>query len=297
MPLCLEGGAELRALFDPEQELELIAGPEDGLIFTEGPIWNRAEGHLTFSDIPANVMYRWDPVQGLRRLVEYSHKANGNAYAPDGSIVTCEHATSRLARRDGDGGGYKVLCSHYRGKELNSPNDVIVRRDGSIYFTDPHFGRTPSQVGLPRAEELGFRGIYRLSSGELTLLDDVCEDPNGLCFSADEQVLYVDDSPRCEVLAYDVLPDGTLSGRRLWAVTEGDGAGKPDGLKLDRDGNLYCCAQGGLHIFSSGGRCLGRIRVPVQLANLCFGDADGKTLYLCASDRIYRLRGSVPGLC
>lgn len=278
-----------------DQEPVTLLDASDGLVFTEGPIWNPEKGHLTFSDIAGNVIYRWSANEGLRKLVEYSYKGNGNAYAPNGDIVTCEHATSRIARRDGDGRNYRVLVSHYKGLELNSPNDVVVRRDGAIYFSDPYFGRNPSRVGVERSRQLSFCGVYRLDDKGLTLLDDRCITPNGLCFTRDEKRLYVADSKACEIIAYHVEPDGTLSDRRVFAKTQGEGIGLPDGLKLDDQGNVYCCAQSGIHVFRSDGAPLGRIFFPFQVANFTFGGADGKTMFICAVDRIFTLRSNIPG--
>lgn len=297
MPLRLETKhPDFGRIIREGQEPRVIADASDGLIFTEGPIWNGQNQSLTFSDIPGNAMYRWSEGGGLNRLVDYSYKGNGNAYAPDGDIVTCEHAASRIARRDGDGKNYRVVVSHYQGLELNSPNDVVVRRDGSIYFTDPYFGRNPSQVGVERSRQLAFCGVYRYAQGQLTLLDDRCETPNGLCFTGDERQLYVADSKPMEIFLYDVEPDGTLKNRRLFARTSGEGPGSPDGLKLDAEGNLYCCAQGGIHVFRPDGQMLGRICFPFQVANFTFGGKERKTLMICAGNRVLAIQGQIPGL-
>lgn len=297
MPLRLETKhPDFGRMIHEDQEPRVIADASDGLIFTEGPIWNAQNQSLTFSDIPGNAMYRWSEDGGLKRLVDYSYKGNGNAYAPDGDIVTCEHAASRIARRDGDGKNYRVVVSHYQGLELNSPNDVVVRRDGSIYFTDPYFGRNPSQVGVERSRQLAFCGVYRYAQGQLTLLDDRCETPNGLCFTGDERQLYVADSKPMEIFLYDVEPDGTLKNRRLFARTSGEGPGSPDGLKLDAEGNLYCCAQGGIHVFRPDGQMLGRICFPFQIANFTFGGKERKTLMICAGNRVLAIQGQIPGL-
>lgn len=282
-------------IMDACQEPVTLLDGSDGLIFTEGPIWNSEKKHLTFSDIAGNAIYRWSKKEGLCKLVEYSYKGNGNAYAPNGDIITCEHATSRIARRDGEGRNYRVLVSHYNGLELNSPNDVVVRRDGSIYFTDPYFGRNPSRVGVERSRQLSFCGVYRLDDKGLTLLDDRCITPNGLCFTADEKRLYVADSKAKEILAYDVEQDGTLSNRRLFAKTVGEGIGLPDGLKLDAQGNVYCCAQSGIHVFRPDGTPLGRIFFPFQIANFTFGGEDGKSMIICSVERIFTLQSKIPG--
>lgn len=287
---------QIEELIEKDQSLELLAGKEDGLIFTEGPIWNQKEQSFIFSDIAGNKMYQWNDEKGLSVFANYSFKANGNAMDSQGNVISCEHATSRIVRRDGDGSNYEVLCTHYEGKELNSPNDVIVKSNGDIYFTDPHFGRNPSKVGVERKRQLSFRGVYCLSKGNLFLEEKELEIPNGLCFSADEKKLFINDSVNKLIKVYDVTEEGRLQNGKTWAVTQGDGVGLPDGMKLDRDENLYCCAQGGIHIFNKEGLFLGRVVFPVQVANFCFGGKDGKEMFICATDKVYRIKGKVRGL-
>lgn len=297
MPLQLEcTNGLLQQLIDADQEPCYIGTGKDGLIFTEGPVWSRRRQELIFSDIAGNAMYRWNENSGLRQMVSYSYKANGNACLPNAGIITCEHATSRISFRKEDGSGYMVLVSHYEGKELNSPNDVVVHSDGSIYFTDPFFGRNPSRVGVERERELDFCGIYRLKDSQLMLLDDSCQTPNGLCFSEDEQQLYVADSVRDEIVVYDVCPNGSIRDKRLFAKTCGSEIGHPDGLKLDEDGNLYCCAQGGIHIFSHKGEFLGRIVFPFQVANIAFGGRNMQRLFVCAVDQVFSIETRKKGL-
>ena len=283
-------------IVDCTQELTTIAGPDDGLIFTEGPIWNHKNQYLLFSDIAGNIMYRWDDTNALQPFVPYSFKANGNAWAKDGGVVTCEHATSRMVSRDEDGGNYRVLASHFQGKELNSPNDVVVKSDGSVYFSDPFFGRNPSRVGVERKQQLDFQGVFRLEGDVLILLDKDFGNPNGLCFSKDEKSLFINDSPRKEIKKFAVAQDGTLSDGYIWATTQGDGPGLPDGMKLDVEENLYCCAQGGIHVYDKNGLALGRIVIPVQAANFTFGGKDNKQLFICATDHVFHMEGKISGL-
>lgn len=285
----------IEEVINPSQELIKAA---EGFEFIEGPIWNSKCEHLTFNDIVASKTYRWSEKEGLRTIRENTNKANGNAYDNEGRIIVCEHAKSRLARTKIDGGDYEVLVSHYQGKELNSPNDVVVKSDGSIYFTDPRFGRNPSRVGVPREQELPFQGVFRYEpeSGELTLLADDFGNPNGLCFSLDEKQLFVNDSPKSHIRVFDVKEDGTLENSRIWAVTEGEGSGVPDGLKIDSRGNIYCCAQGGLHIFNENGKYLGIIRIPEQAANFAWGDKDLCSIYITASSKLYKIKVNVPGI-
>lgn len=284
---------ELASRIDPAVELEQIA---TGFEFVEGPIWHPAQRHLTFSDIVGNTMYRWSEHTGTSVFRRPSQMANGNAYDAQGRILTCEHATSRVTRAGLDG-NVEVLASHFDGKELNSPNDIVVKRDGSIYFTDPTSGRSP-RWGIPRAQELDYQGVYRLdpATWQLTLLvRDPWGKPNGLCFSVDESLLYVNDTNRGHIRVFDVLPDGTLSHGRVWATLDSVGAGVADGMKTDAAGAIYCTGPGGIHIFDAAAVCLGVIHMPEQTANLCFGDDDLCSLYIAASTSIYRLRVLTPG--
>ena len=267
--------------------------------FTEGPIWNHVEKHLIFSDIPGNRMRIWRPDGSIETWRQPSNMANGNAYDADGRVVTCEHATSRVTRTESDG-SVTVLATHFGDKELNSPNDIVVKRDGPIYFTDPGFGRG-EYYGRPRPQQLGFQGVYRLDpdTSELTLLVDDFDQPNGLCFSLDESRLFVNDTMRAHVRVFDVNASGTLENGRVWAevTDERDGApdGAPDGMKVDSAGNLFVTGPGGIHVFAPDATCLGVIYTPQGCANFCWGDDDLKSLFLTASSSLYRVRVKVAG--
>jgi gluconolactonase len=269
-----------------------------GFEFTEGPVWHPTEGYLLFSDIVGSKLYRWQPDNILTVFRAQSNMANGNTLDRHGRLLTCEHATSRVSRtlvQDGADAGYEVLASHFAGSELNSPNDIVVKQDGAIYFTDPLSGRSP-YYGVPREPGQPVRGVYRLdvASGALTLLIDDFDKPNGLCFSQDERHLFVNDTARFHIRVFDVAPDGTLASGRVWAETRGEGKGVPDGMKIDTAGNLYCCGPGGIHLFDPSGVCLGVIRMPEHTANFVFGD-DLQSLYITASSSIYRIRTRIPG--
>jgi gluconolactonase len=211
-------------------------------------------------------------------------------------MLTCEHATSRVTRTGRDG-AIEVLATHYRGRELNSPNDIVVKRDGSIYFTDPTYGRMPV-YGVPREPDLDFRGVYRLSEdgSELTLLADDFAQPNGLCFSRDEGRLYVNDTERGHIRLFAIRADGLLDDAGVFAAVTGGGSGAPDGMKVDRDDNIYCCGPGGVHVFSPDGRLLGVIKTPETVANFTWGDPDLLSLFLTASTSLYRARTRTPGV-
>jgi gluconolactonase len=230
---------------------------------------------VIFSDILGNSIYRWSAANGLDMLRRNSYMANGNAFDQDGRLITCEHATSRVSRTDLTSETYEVLAAHYTGKQLNSPNDVVVKRDGTIYFTDPTSGRSAG-YGVPREPELAFSGVYRLDpiSDKLTLLLDDFAKPNGLCFSGDESLLYVNDTVRQHIRVFEVLADGSVANGRLFANLTGDKPGVADGLKVDSQGNIYSCGPGGIHVFTPAGDCLGVIETPENSANYVFGDDD-----------------------
>ena len=266
-----------------------------GFDFTEGPMWNHVEKHLIFSDMPGNIMRKWTPDGRIQTFRQPSNMANGNYYDRKGRLVTCEHATSRVTRTEPDG-SITILATHYEGKELNSPNDIIVKRDGSIYFTDPSFGRM-EYYGVLREPELDFRGVYRLDpdSGEIALLASDFDQPNGLCFSADESQLFVNDTTRNHIRVFDVNADGAVSHSRVWAELTGDREGAADGMKIDSQGNLCTTGPGGIHYFAPDATSLGVIYVPEGVANFTWGDDDLRSLFITASTSLYRARVKVPG--
>ena len=266
-----------------------------GFMFTEGPIWNHVEKNLIFSDMPGDIMRRWTPGGGVEAFRQPSNKANGNYYDLQGRLVTCEHATSRVTRTESDG-SITVLATHYAGKELNSPNDLIVKSDGAIYFSDPSFGRM-EYYGVPREQELHFRGLYRLEpdSGELTLLASDFDQPNGLCFSLDESMLFVNDTMTNQIRVYDVDADGGVSNGRVWAELTGELEGVADGMKIDSQGNLFSTGPGGIQCFAPDATSLGVIIMPEAVSNFIWGDDDLRSLFITASTSLYRVRVKVPG--
>ena len=271
--------------------VEKLAGD---LRFTEGPVWD-PRGFLLFSDIPADTIYKWAPGGSLEVFRRPSGHANGNALDREGRLLTCEH-DGRLSRTEKDG-RVVTLADKYQGKRLNSPNDLAVRSDGSIYFTDPPYGIARDK------EELGFYGVYRLApDGALTLLTKEMRRPNGLAFSPDEKRLYIGDSEENVLRVYDVKPDGTLGPGKLFADLRSPGVdGAADGMKVDRMGNVLTTGPGGVWVLDPAGKLLGKIVLPEVPANLCFGDADRRTLYLTARTGLYRVRvrnagAALPGL-
>lgn len=266
-----------------------------GFGFTEGPVWDTKNNRLIFSDMKHDHMRSWNASAGIQTFRQPSNRANGNAFDTSGKLLSCEHVTSRVVRENADG-KLEVLASHYKGKELNSPNDIIVKSDGSIYFTDPTYGRIREDLGLLRKPELGFQGIYRISAnGQLSLLADDFEQPNGLCFSLDEKKLFVNDTMRKHIRCFAVQSDDSVTGGEVWAVTTGDEPGAPDGMKVDSAGNLFCTGPGGIHAFDSAARCLGVIRLPEKPANFVWGGDDHRSLFVTATTSLYRLRTKVAG--
>jgi gluconolactonase len=289
---------KLFELVDREARLEKLG---TGFTFTEGPIWNREGRFLLFSDMPADIRRRWSADEGVVEVANPSNKGNGMTYDADGRLLVCEHTTSSLVRMDpdGSGSGREVLASHYEGKELNSPNDVIVVDDGSIYFSDPWYGRMPV-FGVERERELGFQGVYRLppGGGDLQLLVDDFEQPNGLCFSPDESLLYVNDTPRAHIRVFDRQPEGTIANGRMFFEHIGSGVieeGVPDGMKCDERGNVYVTGPGGVWVISPEAEHLGVIEVPENVGNLNWGGDDWDRLYLPSSTSLYRIQMKVAG--
>ncbi|HXH83197.1 MAG TPA: SMP-30/gluconolactonase/LRE family protein [Candidatus Tectomicrobia bacterium] len=266
-----------------------------GFLFTEGPVWHPAGRFLVFSDMPGDHMRRWSAADGISTFRKPSNMANGNTYDRQGRLLTCEHASSRVTRTEPDG-RITVLASHFRGKELNSPNDIVCRSDGTIVFTDPPYGRMKF-YGLERPRELDFQGVYRVGPDPRSpeLLVDDFEAPNGLCYSLDESRLFVNDTARKHIRVFDVARDGSLRNGRVWAETKGDKPGAPDGMKLDSRGNVYCCGPGGIHVFDPDARLLEVLETPEYVANMAWGDDDFRSLYVTASTSLYRIRRDVPG--
>jgi sugar lactone lactonase YvrE len=297
--------------------------------FLEGPVWVPARKELLFSDIPASRIQRYSPATNSFSVFrEPSGQANGNTLDPQGRLVTCEHGNRRVSRTEADG-KVVALAAHYEGKRLNSPNDVVCKRDGSVYFSDPPYGVKPE------LRELDFQGVYRIaptpspskegsstydvaaaqrgptksarsekgSSAPVPLLrrgqgwvppvqllvKDFVK-PNGLAFSPDEKILYIADTELGHIRAFDVKADGTLTNSRVFCQVE-----RPDGFRVDAEGSLYVSAMKSVEIFDRTGKKRGEIALPERPANLAFGDPDRKTLYICARTSLYKMRVTIPG--
>ncbi len=281
-----------RAVVGSEVAFDKVA---TGFLFTEGPLWHAREHYLLFSDMPGDHLRKWSAKGGVSTFRKPCNQSNGLAWDEEGRLLACEHASSTLTRTEPDG-SITVLASHHEGKELNSPNDLAVHSSGAIYFSDPTYGRN-EYYGRPRKPELSFRGVYRVEpkTKKLTLLADDFAQPNGLCFSADERRLFVNDTDRQHIRVFDVTSDGTLANSRVWAEVAGEGEGAADGMKFDTAGYLYCTAPGGVQVFDGAGTLLGTIRVPENTANFNWGDDDMKSIFMTASTSLYRVRVKIPG--
>lgn len=282
-------------LVPPDRELTRLC---TGFRFTEGPVWSATGNYLLFSDMPGDVRRRWDEVSGVTEVRRPSNKCNGMTYDNDGGLVVCEHVTSSVVR-EAPGGCAEVLASHFQGRQLNSPNDVVVAIDGSIYFTDPTYGRT-AEFGREREPELPFRGVFliRPGSDEPELLAGDFGQPNGLCFAPGESLLYVNDTTGAHIRVFDVRQDGTLGSGRLFR--DGIGTGRPgdpnpDGMKCDERGNIYVTGPGGVWVLSPAGQPLGVIEVPEKVGNLNWGGHSWRSLFICASTSVYRIELEVAG--
>ncbi len=296
---------EFDRIIDRTVSVEKISG---GFGFIEGPSWTDHDGgFLVFSDIPKNRMHRWSPKTGLTTFREPTSNTNGNTRDFEGHLISCEHSGRRVAREDGHGGLVTVV-EQFGGKKLNSPNDVVVAADGSLWFTDPPYGLPSGEVG----RELDHNHVFRFdpASGNLVSVVDDFGRPNGLCFSPDEKLLYIADSgaPR-HIRRFTVNPDNTLSGGEIFCEI---GNGLPDGIRCDVDGRVWSSAGDGVHIFGADGHLIGRIVTPdapsrhdpsviapETVANLCFGGIDGNRLFMTACTSLYsvavRVRGATQG--
>ncbi|NLE44937.1 MAG: SMP-30/gluconolactonase/LRE family protein [Chloroflexi bacterium] len=265
---------------------ELLVG---GFQFTEGPVWVPG-GCLLFSDIPASRIYRWTADNGAQVWREPSGESNGLTLDGQDRLIACEHGNRRVTRTEPDG-TITTVADRYQGRRLNSPNDVVVKSDGTIYFTDPPYGIQPEERDQP------CNGLYRvLADGTLELLVDDFDRPNGLAFSPDESILYVDDSPRRHIRAFDVRSDGALTNSRILADMDHPRPGSPDGMKVDVEGHLYVAGATGVWVFEPDGTHLGVIVTPERPANCAWGDDDRKSLYITARSSLYRIRVRAPGV-
>jgi len=260
----------------------------------EGPLWWKEGGYLLFTDIHNNRRMKYTPGRGVSVDLEPTNRANGLTRDAQGRLLSCEHDTRRVTRRELDG-SLTVVANSFQGRRLNRPNDVIVKSDGSIYFTDPNHNIVPEQW------DLQYPGVYRVTAdlGTMTLVSDSFVAPNGLAFSPDESLLYVNDTRRGHIRVFEMLPNGLLAKQtdRVFADLTGREPGVPDGMKVDSTGNVYCGGSGGIWILDPAGKKLGRI-VHGQPAttNMAFGGDDWKTLYFTSRTHLGAVNLKIAGL-
>jgi gluconolactonase len=316
------GGQSIRldpafdALIPANAQLEKIA---HNFGFLEGPVWVHSEGsgYLLFSDIPANAIKKWTPDGKVSVFLAKSGftgsdasgvgfqlnngradvtllGSNGITLDKEGRVTFCQHGDHGVVRLERDG-ERTIIADSYEGKRLNSPNDLVYKSDGSLYFTDPPYGL--AKLDKDPKKQLDFEGVYRWSHGKLQLLYKDFKAPNGIAFSPDEKYLYVNDSASRTYWRFEVKPDGTIAnGKLFFDMNSSKDAGVPDGMKLDTKGNIYGVGPGGVWVLSPEGKHLGTIKAPEDPANLAWGDQDGKTLYLTARTGLYRIRTNAVGI-
>ena len=287
------------------ETLECLAS---GATWSEGPVWMHEDGSVLWSDIPANRMLRWHPRDGMGVWREQVEFTNGHTREADGSLLHCSHGQRSIVRTRFKAGlaqaTDEVLVSHYQGRRLNSPNDVVVKRDGTIWFTDPPYGIVSNHEGHQAESELGDNYVFRFdpASGALDVVSSFVEEPNGLAFSPDESVLYVSDTSAAlrtdggghhHIVAFDVIAGRTLARPRIFAVVS---PGLSDGFRIDARGWLYTSSADSVQVYHPDGTRLATIPVPEKVGNLTFGGVERDELYVCASTSLYRIRLNARGI-
>ena len=289
----------------PGDALERLA---TGATWSEGPVWMREDGSVLWSDIPANRMLRWHPRDGMSVWRDQVEFTNGHTREADGSLLHCSHGLRAIVRtRFGAGLAEttdEVLVTHYQGRRLNSPNDIVVKRDGTIWFTDPPYGIASNHEGHQAESELGDHYVFRFdpAHGALDIVSSFVDEPNGLAFSPDESLLYVSDTSAAlrrdggghhHIVAFDVIAGRTLANPRIFAVVS---PGLSDGFRLDARGWLYTSSADSVQVYHPDGTRLAAIPVPEKVGNLTFGGMERDELYICASTSLYRIRLNARGI-
>ncbi|MCM1982831.1 SMP-30/gluconolactonase/LRE family protein [Lyngbya confervoides] len=261
---------------------------------SEGPVYVPADNSVIWSDVSGNRLLRWSPEDGVRTIRTPSHYQNGNALDREGRLVSCSHGQRAILRRE-PSGEWKVLVDRYQGNRLNSPNDLVVKQDGSIWFSDPPFGLTQPKEGYGGAQEQAGSFVYRFDpeTGSITAVIQEMERPNGLAFSPDEKTLYVSDTSQVNypqghhyIRAYEVIEGKSVGNAHVFAVIN---PGQPDGIKVHRWGHLFTTSADSIQIYTPTGLCLGKIRVPEVCTNLTFGGTEGKHLFITAGRSLYAI--------
>jgi gluconolactonase len=285
----------LDRIVDPDPPLDRIA---HGLIFSEGPVWDQRGRQLFFVDIIGNTIWKWVPGVGRKIVLRPSDHANGMSFDRQGRLVVAGWSKRTIWRFEKDG-SIITLASRYQGKKLNTPNDIVVRSDGSIYWTDSVGGLAiPGMVAEDVQRYLDVQGVFRLSPDgqEVRLVIEDCVYPNGLAFSPDESLLYVNDSRLGIIRVFDVRADGSVGPGRLFHKLAGNEPGVADGMKVDIEGNVYCTGPGGVHVIDPNGRGLGRLKISGHSTNMAWGGDDWRFLYVTTYNSVYRTRLKIPGV-
>ncbi len=285
--------------------LERIVGPDppldrvaQGTIFGEGPVWDRRKQQLFFVDIIGNSIWKWMPGVGREIVLKPSDHANGMTFDRQGRLAVAGWSRRTIWRWESDG-SIITLASRYQGKKLNSPNDIVVHSDGSIYWTDSAGGLViPGMVAQDVQRYLDVQGVFRLSPDgqEVSLVIEDCVYPNGLAFSPDESLLYVNDSRLGIIRMFDVRADGSVGPGRLFHKLSGSEPGVADGMKVDIEGNVYCTGPGGIHIIDPNGKLLGRLKIPGHSTNMAWGGDDWRFLFVTTFNSVYRTQMKIPGV-
>jgi gluconolactonase len=287
---------ELEKIISPSEPIQDLADGFGGPLGpAEGPVWWKEGGYLLFSDIHNNKRMKYEPGKGVSLVLEPTNRANGLTRDLQGRLLACEHDSRRVTRQETDG-SITVVANSFQGRQLNRPNDVVVKSDGSIYFTDPWTNPNP-----PQQWDLTVAGVYRITPdlGTMTLLVDNFVLPNGLAFAPDEKVLYINDSRRGHIRAFDLLPNGTLAKQtdQVFVDLRGDESGVPDGMKVDVEGNVYCGGAGGIWVMDAKGKKLGRIlHGAPATTNIAFGGDDWQTLYFTSRNHLGSVKVKIPGI-
>ena len=292
-------------LDSPTPEFKRIVGanpPLDqiaqGTLFGEGPVWDRRRKRFFWVDIIGDTIYQWVPGTGKSVLVHPSRHANGMTFDLEGRLTIAGWSQRTIWRIEHDG-SFTTLASRWQGKKFNSPNDIVVRSDGSIYWTDSAGGLViPGMVGEDMQRQLDIQAVFRLTpQGKVELAIEDTVYPNGLCFSPDERILYVNDTRMAHIRAFDVAPDGSASNGRLFHQLTGSEPGVADGMKCDCEGNVYCTGPGGVHVIDPRGKLLGRLFIPGgHTTNIAWGNDDWRSLYMVTYHSVFRTRLNIPGV-
>jgi gluconolactonase len=284
----------LDAIVDADPPLDEVA---HGITFGEGPVWDRREQRLLFTDIIGDTIWQWKPGVGQMVLVHPSRHANGMTFDREGRLVVAGWSARTIWRVEKDG-AFTTIAARYEGKKFNSPNDIVVRSDGSIYWTDSPGGLViPGMVGEDLQRHLDIQGVFCLTpSGDVHVAIADCLYPNGLAFSKDEQILYVNDTRLGIIRAFDVGKDGSVGPGRLFHKLTGNDPGVADGMKVDQEDNVYCTGPGGIHIMDRSGKLLGRLLLAGHNTNIAWGDDDWRSLFITTYHNVVRTRLNIPGV-